>query len=302
MARKISFLNFKGGVGKTSLVVNFASILAHAGNRVLLVDCDPQSNSSIWTLRLDRWNELQGERGDETLLSVLRPGGVPIRHAIQNDVVWDLDRNPVLPGLDLLSASFSLMDIEHEIEDPEDDPIYSRFYRQIATIDSDYDYIIFDCPPNLFKTTQCAVFSSEDIYAPANPDALSIIGFHLLVNKMLMFVAETQSDRDRLGAIAPQIRGVVLNAVKNGVNFEAPKQRLEIMIERFVQKRLVHRNAGILDLEIRHTILASRLVSQGIPAILSRDTDVITGILRDYKKVTDLIRTERISFTESAAV
>ena len=58
MATRISFLNIKGGTGKTSLLVNVASCLAFMGKRVLVVDFDAQSNSSIWLMRLDRWNAL----------------------------------------------------------------------------------------------------------------------------------------------------------------------------------------------------------------------------------------------------
>ena len=58
MARKISFINYKGGVGKTSLIVNTAACLVKAGKRVLLFDLDTQSNASIWLLRLERWNQL----------------------------------------------------------------------------------------------------------------------------------------------------------------------------------------------------------------------------------------------------
>lgn len=68
MARKISFLNYKGGVGKTSLIVNTAASLALKGSRVLLFDFDTQSNASIWLMRLERWNKLNTEgRGSDLL-------------------------------------------------------------------------------------------------------------------------------------------------------------------------------------------------------------------------------------------
>ncbi len=54
MARKICFINYKGGVGKTSLIVNTAAALVKKGKRVLLFDFDTQSNASIWLMRLDR--------------------------------------------------------------------------------------------------------------------------------------------------------------------------------------------------------------------------------------------------------
>ncbi len=73
MARKISFINYKGGVGKTSLIVNTAACLAKLGKRVLLFDFDTQSNSSIWLLRLERWNKINAQ-GEGAFFSIFEPG------------------------------------------------------------------------------------------------------------------------------------------------------------------------------------------------------------------------------------
>jgi chromosome partitioning protein len=71
MTRRIAFINYKGGVGKTSLIVNVGACLAQMGRRVLLCDLDTQSNSSIWLLRLERWNSLV-ERRDAALPALFR--------------------------------------------------------------------------------------------------------------------------------------------------------------------------------------------------------------------------------------
>jgi len=73
MARKIAFINYKGGVGKTSLLVNVAAVLAQQGRRVLICDFDTQSNASIWLLRLDRWNRINGT-GEGDVYSIFEPG------------------------------------------------------------------------------------------------------------------------------------------------------------------------------------------------------------------------------------
>ena len=76
MARKIAFLNYKGGVGKTSLIVNTAASLARRGMRVLLMDFDTQSNASIWLMKLERWNKVNA-----TGTARFTPSSTPARPA-----------------------------------------------------------------------------------------------------------------------------------------------------------------------------------------------------------------------------
>lgn len=73
MARRLAFINYKGGVGKTSCIVNIAAYLAKTGKRVLLVDLDAQSNSSIWLMRIERWN-LLNTTGRGSMFSIFDPG------------------------------------------------------------------------------------------------------------------------------------------------------------------------------------------------------------------------------------
>jgi len=86
MARKIAFLNYKGGVGKTSLIVNLAACLAKAGQRVLLFDFDTQSNASIWLLRLERWNKINNTNVG-AVYSIFEPGTAKLKDLVVKDVV-----------------------------------------------------------------------------------------------------------------------------------------------------------------------------------------------------------------------
>lgn len=86
MARKISFINYKGGVGKTSLIVNTAAALAKTGKRVLLCDFDTQSNASIWLLKLERWNKINGAN-EGSVYSIFEPGTAQVKDLVIKDVV-----------------------------------------------------------------------------------------------------------------------------------------------------------------------------------------------------------------------
>ncbi len=112
MARKIAFINYKGGVGKTSLIVNTAACLAKQGKRVLLCDFDTQSNASIWLLRLDRWNKINAT-GDGAIYSIFDPGKVQLKDIIIKDVVEGKAGEKLLPGLDLAPTTFNLVDLEN---------------------------------------------------------------------------------------------------------------------------------------------------------------------------------------------
>src|SRR5215470_16456254 len=99
-ARRISFVNFKGGVGKTSLAVNVAACLAHdLSQKVLLVDCDSQSNASIWLMGLTRWN-LRNSAVGKSIFGAFLPNLPPVINNIIPSVVQN-DRGTILiPKLD----------------------------------------------------------------------------------------------------------------------------------------------------------------------------------------------------------
>ena len=177
--RRIVFANQKGGVGKTTTAVNLGAALAATDKRVLLVDFDPQANSST-SLGCD------GEDGGiyELLTGTLHPDEV-----IQQTAVAGLDMVP--SSINLAGAAVELVTQERR-----------EFYLSdvLELLEADYDYVCIDCPPSLGILTmnglaaashviiplQCEYFALEGVEraaedhqaGPGNPESASQGGWH----------------------------------------------------------------------------------------------------------------------------
>src|ERR1700690_545933 len=294
MARKICFINYKGGVGKTSLIVNTAAALAKSGKRVLLFDLDTQSNASIWLLKLDRWNKINST-GEGSIYSIFDPGKTHVKDIIIKDVVEGKAGEKLLPGLDLVPTTFNLTDLEAEYVGDPKRPAYVGFCEQGAAVEPNYDFILFDCPPNILRASQCGVFTSNELYVPSNPDALSLIGFTLLVDKLQKFHALSGSFRKASMGPPAQVQGIIFNAIRTGVDIEVPKMRMQLRLNQFRAAKRAAPNAKIFTTQIRDAMVVRRSVALGLPVILvGADTsDSEDSVTNDYRKLaTELIQHE----------
>jgi chromosome partitioning protein len=297
MARKISFINYKGGVGKTSLIVNTAAALAKMGKRVLLFDLDTQSNASIWLLKLERWNKINAT-GEGSIYSIFDPGKTHIRDLVIKDVVEGKSGEKLLPGLDLVPTTFNLVDLEAEYLGDPKRPAYLVFCEQVAMLEPNYDFILFDCPPNILRASQCGVFTSNEIYVPSNPDALSLIGFTLLVDKLQKFHAISASFRKASMGPPAQVQGLVFNSIRTGVDIEVPKMRMQLRLNQFRAAKRAAPSAKIFTTQIRDAMVVRRSVALGLPVILvgTDSADSTDSVTNDYRKLaTELSQHEPLS-------
>jgi len=263
MSRRLSFVNFKGGVGKTSLAVNIAAAIARdLKKKVLLVDCDPQSNASIWLLGLKRWLPLTAEK---SVCSLVRSPAPPVFELIQKQVVQNAEGMVLIPGLDLLPSVYGWLD------DPPggSSPPYIRFYEKLASLMSQYDFIFFDCPPNLYWQSQCAIFASTEIYIPCNPDELSRIGLDLLNKKLLEFQETVQPIEQKMpGYRFPVVRGIIFNAVNQSAkNEDIPRIEQKIRTLKETSK-VFDPKSKVLSVSVRQTVQAGQAVYESQPVIL----------------------------------
>ena len=148
MAKIIVIANQKGGVGKTTTSINLSAALANYNRSVLLIDLDPQGNSS------------RGLGVDITLISKsvfdVLTGDININLAI---------RKTNVKGLDLLPSKLFLASIDSAIANKTDQPFFV-LSNAISEIKKEYDYIIIDCPPSLGFLTINALVSANSVLIP----------------------------------------------------------------------------------------------------------------------------------------
>lgn len=181
MAKRVSIINFKGGVGKTTLAFNFGAGLARYHKaKVLLVDMDHQSSLSIVALRVAAWDEAVTEQ--RTTDEIFKPfigqrPDTPGRELVISSPV----RGSNYSALDLVPASLQLDDTEIELTaSHHGNAIQSEWQKRTlvcdwldkAKIDKDYDYIIFDCPPATKIVSQNAIAASHGVIIPVVPEAV----------------------------------------------------------------------------------------------------------------------------------
>jgi chromosome partitioning protein len=188
VATKISIINFKGGVGKTTLAFHLAAHLAQT-SKVLVVDVDHQSSMSIAMLGGTLWEKCKtsGKTSNRIFESFCnRKVAMPNDDVIVKNVLHQ--RQPqynFYPNLDLLPAQFELDDTEIEMASTTmGGPTISEWTKRtllaewLDAVDANsiYDFIIFDCPPATKLVSQNALAASDYFVIPVIPDELSSRG------------------------------------------------------------------------------------------------------------------------------
>ena len=162
MAKIISIVNQKGGVGKTTSALNLAAALAIYEKRVLLIDFDPQGNAS-------------GGLGIDT-----KKPNVYQALIDKADVKETIKNYAPLPKLDVIPSDIDLSGAEIELVKE-----FSREYKlrnMLNKISDNYDYILIDCPPSLGLLTVNALSASSDILIPIQCEYYALVGVSKLLN------------------------------------------------------------------------------------------------------------------------
>jgi len=233
VGQTIACANQKGGVGKTTTVVNLATSLAIAGERVLVVDLDPQGNATSG-FGIDRG-------GPEPTLYDVILGDVPLSGVI---------RPTAVEGCQIAPASVSLAGAEVDIAG------IDQRERRVATVlrgtADTFDYIFIDCPPSLGLLTVNALTAADSVLIPTQCEFYALEGLSQLIATLNLV-------RDNLNP-GLEIKGVVLTMYDGRTNLSA-----DVAAE--VRS---HLGEAVFDTVVPRNVRLSEAPSYGMPIALYR--------------------------------
>jgi chromosome partitioning protein len=182
MTRIFCIANQKGGVGKTTTTVNLAAGLSRVGQRVLLVDLDPQGNATMGSGIDKRAMEL-------SVYDVL----------LENASVAEARQRSDKAGYDVLGANRELAGAEVELVELERRD--KRIKGALTSVESDYDFVLIDCPPSLSLLTLNGLCSAHGVVVPMQCEYFALEGLSDLVNTIKQVHANLNPDLQVIGLL-----------------------------------------------------------------------------------------------------
>lgn len=290
--RIVSVMNYKGGVGKTTIAANIGAGLAARGQKVLLLDLDPQA--SLTYSFFPEWDLAERGRGimewfDASETSPAPPSLSELVRAPErvNEIV-----RPSGGQVDVLTSDLSLLELDMRlaarlsVEDPGKARV-SRIKTMRILADAfeeeafaTYDNILIDCAPDFGILTRMAMVASDFVLIPAKAEPLSTIGIGYLLQNLDRLVTEYQALSPSIAPIKPEVLGVIFNMIQ--LYSGQPIYSQQASINQLASTL----NAPIFRATIRNASRAAISPSlSGIPAVL--DDTGSSELAYDFHALTD---------------
>jgi chromosome partitioning protein len=308
----IATINFKGGVGKTTLTANLAAELALRGSAVLVVDLDPQASLTFSLISVDEWRTTCEKTAtiknwydallnrDQALLFsdlVIHPQKMNrlIKHGGRVDLVCS---HLGLINIDLrLASHLAFGEVKYRLRrgqasarpSPTPPPInprlmvLARLAQGLAGLDHEhYHFILLDCPPNFNIVTQNAIVASDYLLIPARPDYLSTLGIDQIRRHVKELVAEyngyVAETRGQWKPIRPELLGVVFTMI-------TMRQQAPVSVQQQYINNVKDRSIRTLETFVRtNDSVYAEAAEKGVPVVLERASNKTQRDIRDELK------------------
>lgn len=229
----VSVINYKGGVGKTTVTANLAGELAYRGKNVLLLDMDAQASLTFSFVSPDYWDEhLKDDCTIKNWFDCISQGNpaMPLTDLVSSPEKVNNFLRRQDGRIDLIGSHLGLINVDLELATllgganlTQSKKNYIKVHGKLRTelldlaAENDYDIILIDCPPNFNIVTKNAVVASDLILVPAKPDYLSTLGIDYLQRSVDALVGEfneyAELDKD-VEPISPDVLGVVFTMIQ----------------------------------------------------------------------------------------
>jgi len=257
MAKIFCIANQKGGVGKTTTTVNLAAGLAQIGQRVLVVDLDPQGNATMGSGIDKRKLEL-------TVYDVL----------LESASIAEAKARADKAGYDVLGANRELAGAEVELVELERRE--ARLKTALSEAAKDYDFILIDCPPSLSMLTLNGLCSAHGVIVPMQCEYFALEGLTDLVNTIKQIHANLNPDLQIIGLLR--------------VMFDP-----RITLQQQVSDQLkAHFNDKVFDTVIPRNVRLAEAPSYGLPGVVfdpsSKGAQAFVDFAREMVKRIETMR------------
>ena len=205
MGRTIVIANQKGGVGKTTTAINLSASLADLGKKILVIDTDPQGNTSSG-LGVEK-NEV------ENTVYELLIGETTIEECIQKEV---------FENLDIISSNINLAAAEIELTGFEEKEFILK--KAVDQVRADYDFIIIDCPPSLNTLTINAMCAADTVLVPIQCEYYALEGLNQVLKTVELVKRKLNPQLELEGVVftmydaRTNLSLQVVESVKNNLN------------------------------------------------------------------------------------
>jgi len=253
MAIAVSFINMKGGVGKTTLAVQVAHAADKAGFRTLVVDLDPQANLSQALLTPHKYIQLLKKKKPTVVQLFDRylpasdydaaPKEVSVHDVIIKEVgYWEGTTLDLVP---------SRLELSRSLKNPTGKE--RRLARALGQVSNEYEIIIIDCAPTESILTEAAYFASRYVLVPVKPEFMATIGLPLLARSIDEFSRENEDHE-------LEICGIVFN--HSSTYSEGPEGKQSIMD---VEAEASLRGWHVFDTHVGYSASYPKSAREGTP-------------------------------------